>query len=170
MLLIVSALLAVLPLLGIVWVLMSRSITTVDGLFLSLILLSISGIFALNAIWELQRQRRRAVWFNQHPDAARQFKTMSEAEAAGILRGRVERVQFYEAHESVLNAVVHHLDKMPGARRPTVDVAIFRCARYVLPSWCSRNIASTWRQGLKYGIDMIERFSRSADHHAVAAL
>ena len=120
MLLIVSALLAVLPLLGIVWVLMSRSITTVDGLFLSLILLSISGIFALNAIWELQRQRRRAVWFNQHPDAARQFKTMSEAEAAGILRGRVERVQFYEAHVGQPNKSVVYLSNGLGVPRMIV--------------------------------------------------
>jgi hypothetical protein len=52
MMLAVSAILAVLPLLGVVWTLMSGMITTVDGLFMSLILLMLSGVFALNTFWE----------------------------------------------------------------------------------------------------------------------
>jgi hypothetical protein len=56
MMLILSLLLAVLPLLGIVWTLMNGMITTVDGLFLSLILLTLSGVFALNAYWEMRDQ------------------------------------------------------------------------------------------------------------------
>lgn len=39
---------------GIVWIFTAGSITTVDGLFMSLILLSLSGLFLLNAFWELQ--------------------------------------------------------------------------------------------------------------------
>jgi uncharacterized membrane protein len=42
------------PVAGIVWILLAGSITTVDGLFMSLILLSLSGVFLLNAAWELQ--------------------------------------------------------------------------------------------------------------------
>lgn len=117
MLLMVSAMLAVLPLLGIVWVLLNRSITTVDGLFFSLILLSISGIFSLNAMWEFRRQRRRAAWFKQHPEAARQLVNMSDAEVAGILRGRVERVQFYEAHVGQPNKSVVYLSNGSGVSR-----------------------------------------------------
>jgi hypothetical protein len=83
--------------------LLNRSITTVDGLFLSLILLAISGIFALNAWWELQRHRRRAAWLKEHPEAARQLVAMSDTEVAGILRGRVEKVQFYEANVGQTN-------------------------------------------------------------------
>jgi hypothetical protein len=117
MLLIVSIFLAILPLLGIVWVLLTRSITTVDGLFLSLILLSISGIFALNAFWEFQRQRRRAAWFKQHPEAARQLVTMTDSEVAGVLRGKVESVQFYEAHVGQPNKSVVFLSNGSGVSR-----------------------------------------------------
>ena len=42
------------PLGGIVWIFTAGSITTVDGLFMSLILLSLSGVFLLSAILELQ--------------------------------------------------------------------------------------------------------------------
>jgi hypothetical protein len=38
--------------LGIVWTVMNGTITTVDGLFMSLILLALSGFFFLNAFWE----------------------------------------------------------------------------------------------------------------------
>jgi hypothetical protein len=41
------------PLAGIGWIIVAGSITTVDGLFMSLILLSISGVFLLNVFWEL---------------------------------------------------------------------------------------------------------------------
>jgi hypothetical protein len=52
MMLLVSVVLGILPLLGIVWTIMNETITTVDGLFMSLILLSLSGLFFLNAFWE----------------------------------------------------------------------------------------------------------------------
>jgi hypothetical protein len=120
MLLIVSALLALLPLLGISWVLLTRSLTTVDGLFLSLILLSISGIFGLNALWELQRQRRRAAWLKLHPEAARQLVVAAESEAPGILRGRVEKVQFYEAHVGQPNQSAVFLSNGSGVSRMIV--------------------------------------------------
>lgn len=46
--------LCLLPIAGIAWIIVADSITTVDGLFMSLILLSLSGIFLLNAFWELR--------------------------------------------------------------------------------------------------------------------
>ena len=49
-----SILLGLLPLGGIVWIVMSKSVTTVDGLFMSLILLTLSGVFLLNAFLELR--------------------------------------------------------------------------------------------------------------------
>ena len=54
MMLAISLLLGVLPLLGIVWTLTNGMITTVDGLFLSLILFTLSGVFMLNAYWEMR--------------------------------------------------------------------------------------------------------------------
>ena len=60
MMLVLSLVLGVLPLLGVVWIFMSGMITlsppsaTVDGLFMSLILLALSGTFWLNAYWEMR--------------------------------------------------------------------------------------------------------------------
>jgi hypothetical protein len=52
MMLALSIVLGILPLLGIVWTIVSGSLTTVDGLFMSLILLTLSGLFFLNAFLE----------------------------------------------------------------------------------------------------------------------
>jgi hypothetical protein len=54
MILILSLVLGILPLLGVVWTLANGLITTVDGLFMSLILLTLSGVFMLNAYWEMR--------------------------------------------------------------------------------------------------------------------
>jgi hypothetical protein len=60
MILVLSLLLGVLPLAGVVWILASGMITlwppsaTVDGLFMSLILLTLSACFLLNAYWEMR--------------------------------------------------------------------------------------------------------------------
>jgi len=50
-----SILLGIIPLLGIVWIFVSHTLTTVDGLFMSLILLALSGIFFFNAVLEFRR-------------------------------------------------------------------------------------------------------------------
>ncbi len=97
MLLIISAVLAVLPLFGIAWFVVSGNITTVDGLFTALILLAISGIFAANAYWELRRQKRRAKFLKQ-AKAAGLFPLTATTDGGQILRGRVESVEFFEAH------------------------------------------------------------------------
>jgi hypothetical protein len=58
MMLVLSLVLGVIPLVGVAWILMSGMITlwppsaTVDGLFMSLILLTLSLCFLLNAYWE----------------------------------------------------------------------------------------------------------------------
>lgn len=52
--LLISIVFGIVPLAGIAWILVAGSITTVDGLFMSLILLTLSGIFFLNAFWELR--------------------------------------------------------------------------------------------------------------------
>jgi hypothetical protein len=62
MILVLSLLLGVLPLAGVAWILVSGMITvwppsaTVDGLFMSLILLTLSACFLLNAYWEMRDQ------------------------------------------------------------------------------------------------------------------
>ena len=52
--LLISMLLGSIPLAGIGWIIVTRTITTVDGLFMSLIQLTLSGIFFLNAFLELR--------------------------------------------------------------------------------------------------------------------
>ena len=52
--LLLSVLLALLPLAGIAWIVVAGSITSVDGLFMSLILLTLSGVFFLNCVMELR--------------------------------------------------------------------------------------------------------------------
>jgi hypothetical protein len=52
MMLLLSVVFGIFPLLGIVWTVMNGSLTTVDGLFISLILLTLSGLFFLNAFFE----------------------------------------------------------------------------------------------------------------------
>ena len=54
--LLISVLLGGIPLAGIGWIIVTRTSTTVDGLFMSLILLTLSGIFFLNAFLELRER------------------------------------------------------------------------------------------------------------------
>lgn len=54
MMLALSLVLGILPLLGVAWTLINGMITTVDGLFMSLILLTLSAVFLLNAYWEMR--------------------------------------------------------------------------------------------------------------------
>src|SRR5260370_21192149 len=60
MILVLSLVLALLPLVGVVWIFVSGMIVlwpfsaTVDGLFMTLILLTLSGCLLLNAYWEMR--------------------------------------------------------------------------------------------------------------------
>jgi hypothetical protein len=60
MMLLLSIVLGIVPLLGIAWTVMNGTVTTVDGLFLSLILLSLSGILFLNAYLEARKRFAKA--------------------------------------------------------------------------------------------------------------
>ena len=64
MILVLSLVLGVLPLVGVVWIFVSGMIvlsgrfrSTVDGLFMTLILLTLSACFLLNAFWEMRDRR-----------------------------------------------------------------------------------------------------------------
>jgi hypothetical protein len=60
MILVLSIVLGLVPLIGVVWIFVSGMITlwpfsaTVDGLFMTLILLTLSLCFLLNAYWEMR--------------------------------------------------------------------------------------------------------------------
>jgi hypothetical protein len=51
--LLLSILLALIPVAGVAWIVITRSLTSVDGLFMSLILLTLSGVFFLNVLLEM---------------------------------------------------------------------------------------------------------------------
>jgi hypothetical protein len=88
MMLVISVLLALVPLLGIAWIVLYGSITTVDGLFMSLILAAMSGIVGLNILIELRKK-----------GTGKQSSAGATSTAAGGLRqqGKVQSVQFYES-------------------------------------------------------------------------
>ncbi len=52
--LLISVLLGCIPLAGIAWIVVTKGLATVDGLFMSLILLTLAGVFFLNAFLELR--------------------------------------------------------------------------------------------------------------------
>ena len=54
MILVLSLVLGILPLLGVAWTLANGMITTVDGMFMILILLTLAAVFLLNAYWEMR--------------------------------------------------------------------------------------------------------------------
>jgi hypothetical protein len=54
MMLVISIVMGIVPLLGLAWTIATGTVTTVDGLFMSLILLTLSAVFFLNAFWELR--------------------------------------------------------------------------------------------------------------------
>ena len=94
MLLVISLVIALLPLIGVVWIGVQGSLATVDGLFTSLILLAISGTLGLNVLLALRKK---------HPGGSRDPRRAPARVAVAALgvdltqRGRVESVQFFEA-------------------------------------------------------------------------
>lgn len=71
-----SLLFAVIPLGGIAMIVVRKGVTTVDGLFMSLILLTISGVFLLNAALEMKAKGwlpsgKKASGASKEPPAAK---------------------------------------------------------------------------------------------------
>jgi hypothetical protein len=91
MALILLLLLALIPLLGIVWIVFFGSLTTVDGLFMSLILLTMSGILGTTALFEL----RKRVFGGGTQSGAAARRTNS---GGLVRRGKVQDVVFFEAN------------------------------------------------------------------------
>ena len=69
MMLMISIVLGVVPLFGIAWTVATGTIKTQDGLFMSLILLTLSGVFFLNAFWEL-RDKGALAFLDKKKDGA----------------------------------------------------------------------------------------------------
>jgi hypothetical protein len=59
MMLVLSVVLGIVPLMGVAWIVLKASVTTVDGLFMTLILLTLSGILFLNAFLEVRGKLKK---------------------------------------------------------------------------------------------------------------
>jgi|SRR5271170_573781 len=94
MALVLLLVLAAIPLLGVVWIAIYGSLTTVDGLFMSLILLAMSGILGPTALYEL---RRRASGQSAGQGSAQ--GSSGRLSSQGLVRsGKVQEVTFFEAN------------------------------------------------------------------------
>jgi len=96
MALLISLFLALLPLLGILYIVVFGSLTSVDGLFMSLILLSISGILGLNVLIEL-RKGKSAFAPSRTVLGARPTGAVSDGSRLKT-RGKVKEVVFFESN------------------------------------------------------------------------
>lgn len=105
--LVLSLLLSLIPLLGVVWILIYGSITTVDGLFMSLILLAMSGILVLNALLDVKAKL--------YPSSPESSGATRGAIQGLVQRGRVASVQFFEAHVGQSNKSIVMLENAPNA-------------------------------------------------------
>jgi hypothetical protein len=70
--LLLSILLALIPLAGIAWIVITRSLTSVDGLFMSLILLTLSGVFLLNVLLEMDARGWLAFMHKSKPGSPKE--------------------------------------------------------------------------------------------------
>jgi hypothetical protein len=84
MMLVISIIMGIIPLAGIAWTIVTGTVTTVDGLFMSLILLTLSAVFFLNAFWELRD--RGALAFLDKKKAAAEVKPPAPARATTVAK------------------------------------------------------------------------------------
>jgi hypothetical protein len=110
--LLASIFLALVPLLGIIYILTQGLSLTVDNLFSMLILLLISGVFGTNAALEL-RQRKLAL----RDESAGGTRMVGAGSGLRTERGLVESVLFYES-------LVGHPDKSIVSLLPNGSKAV----------------------------------------------
>jgi hypothetical protein len=60
MMLVLSIVLGLVPLMGVAWIVLKASVTTVDGLFMSLILVTLSSILFLNVYLEIRGRLKKS--------------------------------------------------------------------------------------------------------------
>ena len=115
MVLFISLILALVPLLGVAYIVVFGSPTTVDGLFMALILLSISGILGLNVLIEL-RKSKSAFVPNRMAFPARSVGLATDGSRLKT-RGRVEEVVFFESNVGQPNKSIVTLSDANGSRQ-----------------------------------------------------
>ena len=99
MILLFYIVLTVLPLAGVAWIGLNGSPLTMDGLFLSLILLAMSGIVGTTTLYELWKKKSTPTDNSPRPASGLPKSNVDSLSQ----RGRVESVQFFEAPVGVSN-------------------------------------------------------------------
>ena len=143
MLIAIALLLALIPLAGIAWILVSGTLFTVDGLFMSLILLTMSGIVGTTALFEIwQRRKSGGAGFSAAPLGAGK-----SGSGAGIQRGVVESVEFYESGVGQPNKSIVRF----GGKAPASPLLVFEGdMRNALP--VGQRVEVTFRRAAGYNV------------------
>jgi hypothetical protein len=128
MVLVISLLLALIPLMGIVYIVVFGSPTAVDGLFMSLILLSISAILGLNALIEL-RKSKSAFAPSRSALATRPARPVADRSHLKT-RGKVKDVVFFESNVGQANKSIVTLS---GGNGSSQTLALEGDVRNALP-------------------------------------
>lgn len=137
--LLAGAVLLLLCMAGVAWIILSRDLFTVDGLFMALILLTMAGAIAFELLYEM-RQKQEA-----EPAAARTRAAAGTAaqSAAGTLveSGLVEKVEFYEAPVGQPNKTIVSLKNGSESRWITFEGNV----QHLLPQ--GRKVRIVYRPG-----------------------
>jgi hypothetical protein len=100
----ISTVLAIIPLAGVVYIATSDMLFTVDGLFMILMLLSISGIFGLNAT--IEARDLGLVPFLKPAPTSKAAMTGALPAGVHIQTGVVRELHFFESHVGEQNKTV----------------------------------------------------------------
>ncbi|HEY1265408.1 MAG TPA: hypothetical protein VGF06_17890 [Terriglobales bacterium] len=140
MVLIVSFLLALLPLVGVAWIFFNGEPFTVDGLFMALILLTISAICGMTGLYELRRR--------MSPHGKSGGASVRRSPSGGLVqKGTVQSVEFYESNVGQPNkSVVTLLD----APHPATLLVFEGDLRNALP--VGRKVEVTMRKEIGYHV------------------
>jgi len=100
----IAGFLAFLPILGVAFIVLSGSLFTVDGLFMIIILLTISGVFGLEALLEMKGGR---LVTTDGSTGARVFAGSGASQAVVTTeKGLVRDLQFFEASVGAVNKTI----------------------------------------------------------------
>ena len=148
MVLMILLVLTLLPLLGVAYIVLYGSPTTVDGLFMSLILLAIAGIVGMNALYELRKGKAGS-------SAGRIAALMS---SGGLVRrGKVQEVVFFESNVGQPNKSIVTLSDGDGASAQTL--VLEGDARNALP--VGRKVEITLRKDGGQNVNVLVNVSYS---------
>ena len=117
MILLFYIVLTLLPLAGVAWIALNGGPFTMDGLFMSLILLAMSGIVGTTTLYELLKKKK----LETGSDAPRSGPGLPQSKVDSLSRGgRVQSVQFFEAPVGVSNKSIVVLANSAGSPQTLV--------------------------------------------------